>query len=920
MIAAWTILAVALGYLGLLFVVAFWGDRRAEAGRSLIANPYVYALSMAVYCTAWTFFGSVGRAATDGIGFLPIYLGPTLAAAVSWVLLRRIVRISKQERITSVADFLASRYGKSRSLGAVVTAALVVGIVPYIALQLKAVSTSFLLLLRGVGTDVAHDPLFLRTSCGVAAVLAVFAILFGTRHLDLTEHHEGLVLAIAFESVVKLVAFLAIGLWVTFGLHDGFGELFDRVLARPDLAPLTLFSGSWSSWSWMLLLAFAAILFLPRQFQMAVVENVDEQHLRKAAWLFPLYMLVINLFVLPIAFAGRLRFTDGSVDADNFVLGLPLADGAQWIALLVFLGGVSAATGMVIVETVALSTMMSNELVLPALLRSALGGPDPDLGTRLLFGRRLSILVVLGLGQLYLLATGAEGSLVSIGLISFAAVAQLAPATLLGLFWRGATRRGALAGIVGGFLVWAYTLPFPTWVASGRLPDEVLSAGPFGLGWLRPQALFGVSGLDPIAHSLFWSLALNLGLFVAVSSRGGQSAIEYGQARRFVDVLRRRPETAELPRWRADTPVAAVRALLERFLGEARTSSALARYSRGRGVDLDRLVYADAGLVAFAERLLAGTTGAASARVALASVAREQELATGEVLRLLDESARVIATSRQLQEKSRALERASSELRSANERLRELDRLKDDFVATMAHELRTPLTSIRAFTEILHDHPELDVEKRGEFLRIVLKENERLTRLICQVLDLAKLESGEATLRPEPAEVAAMVEEAVTSVGSLAERRGIAVARRLEPALPPLEVDRDRLLQVLHNLLSNALKFAPAGGWIAVDARRRGDEIEFGVADDGPGVPAAERESIFDKFRQAEGPAAAAPHGIGLGLSISREIVARHGGRIWVEESERRGARFAFTVPLGGRSTRDADERQESAATPREDA
>jgi Na+/proline symporter/nitrogen-specific signal transduction histidine kinase len=897
-IAAWTILAVALGYLGLLFVVAFWGDRRAEAGRSLIANPYVYALSMAVYCTAWTFFGSVGRAATDGIGFLPIYLGPTLAAAVSWILLRRIVRISKQERITSVADFLASRYGKSRSLGAVVTAALVVGIVPYIALQLKAVSTSFLLLLRGVGTDVAHDPLFLRTSCGVAAVLAVFAILFGTRHLDLTEHHEGLVLAIAFESVVKLVAFLAIGLWVTFGLHDGFGELFDRVLARPDLAPLTLFSGSWSSWAWMLLLAFAAILFLPRQFQMAVVENVDEQHLRKAAWLFPLYMLVINLFVLPIAFAGRLRFTDGSVDADNFVLGLPLADGAQWIALLVFLGGVSAATGMVIVETVALSTMMSNELVLPALLRSALGGPDPDLGTRLLFGRRLSILVVLGLGQLYLMATGAEGSLVSIGLISFAAVAQLAPATLLGLFWRGATRRGALAGIVGGFLVWAYTLPFPTWVASGRLPDEVLSAGPFGFGWLRPQALFGVSGLDPIAHSLFWSLALNLGLFVAVSSRGGQSAIEYGQARRFVDVLRRRPETAELPRWRADTPVAAVRALLERFLGEARTSSALARYSRGRGVDLEKLVYADAGLVAFAERLLAGTTGAASARVALASVAREQELAPADVVRLLDESARVIATSRQLEEKSRALERASAELRGANERLRELDRLKDDFVATMAHELRTPLTSIRAFTEILHDHPQLDLEKRREFLRIVLRENERLTRLIGEVLDLAKLESGEAALRPEAVELGALASEAVAAVGSLAEQRGVVLETRLEAGLPALAVDRDRLLQVLLNLLSNALKFCPDGGWIAVDARAGAEDIEISVSDDGPGVAAAERETIFERFHQAERRRAGAHHGIGLGLAICREIVARHGGRIWVEPSERGGARFAFVLPL----------------------
>ena len=900
MISVWAILAVALAYLGLLFTVAFWGDRRAETGRSLIANPYVYALSMAVYCTAWTFFGSVGRAASSGIGFLPVYLGPTLAAALSWVLLRRIVRISKQERITSIADFVASRYGKSRSLGAVVTAALVVGIVPYIALQLKAVSTSFLLLLRGVGTDVAHDPLFLRTSCGVAALLAVFAILFGTRHLDLTEHHEGLVLAIAFESVVKLVAFLAIGLWVTFSLHDGFGELFDRVLERPDLVPLTEFSGGWSSWTWMMLLSFAAILFLPRQFQMAVVENVDEQYLRKAAWLFPLYMLVINLFVLPLAFAGRLRFVDGGVDADSFVLGLPLAEGAQGLALLVFLGGVSAATGMVIVETVALSTMMSNELVLPALMRSALGGPDPDLGPRLLFGRRLSIVVVLGLGQLYLMATGAEGSLVSIGLISFAAVAQLAPAILGGLFWRGATQRGALAGLIGGFLVWTYTLPFPTWVESGRLPDDLLRAGPLGLSWLRPQALFGVAGLDPIAHSLFWSLAVNFGLFVAVSSRGGQSAVEYGQARRFADVFRRRPETAELPRWRADTPVAAVRSLLERFLGEARTSAALARYSSGRGLDLERMVYADAGLVAFAERLLAGTTGAASARVALATVARERELAAGEVVRLLDESARVIATSRKLAEKSQALERASAELRDANERLRELDRLKDDFVATMAHELRTPLTSIRAFTEILHDHPELEVGKRGEFLRIVLRENDRLTRLIGEVLDLAKLESGEAALHPEPVEAAALVDEAVGTIGGLAERRGVSLETRVERGLPALDMDRDRVLQVLLNLLSNALKFCPDQGWVAVDARRSEEGVELAVSDDGPGVPPAERAAIFEKFHQVEAPAAGAANGIGLGRSICREIVVRHGGRLWVDESERGGARLAIVLPRRG--------------------
>ena len=707
---------------------------------------------MAVYCTAWTFYGSVGRAASSGIGFLPIYLGPTLAASLSWLILRKIVRISKQERITSIADFLASRFGKSRALGGVVTGIAVVGIVPYISLQLKAVSMSFLLLVRGVGEggsgDLGHDPIFARTALGSALLLAVFAILFGTRHLDLTEHHEGLVLAIAFESVVKLIAFLAIGAWVCFGLYGGLDALFDRVLARPELAAMTTFEGPWGAWSWMLLLSFSAILFLPRQFQVAVVENVDERHLRKAAWLFPLYLLAINLFVLPVAFAGRLQFPSGTVDGDAFVLGLPLAAGHQALALLVFVGGLSASTGMVIVETVALSTMISNDLVLPLLLRSALGGPDPNLGVRILMVRRLAIVGILALGQGYLLATGAAGSLVSIGLISFAAVAQLAPAMFAGLFWRGATRRGALAGLLGGIVVWAYTLPLPSYVSGGGPSTSFLVDGPFGLSWLRPHALFGVAMSDPVAHSLFWSLLVNVGALIAVSSLGGQSAVEYGQARRFVDVFRRRQENPELPLWRADTPVAAVRSLLERFLGPERTRDALAGYSEARRLDLDRTVYADAELVAFAERLLAGTTGTASARVALTSIAQEQELGVGEVMHLLDETSRVIATSRQLEEKSRELERASGELRAANERLREVDRLKDDFLATMAHELRTPLTSIRAFTEILHDNPDLEPAKRAEFLDIVLKENERLTRLITQVLDLAKIESGEAGLRP----------------------------------------------------------------------------------------------------------------------------------------------------------------------------
>ncbi len=898
MVSGWTLSLIALAYIGLLFAIAFFGDRRGSS--RLVSSPWVYALSMAVYCTAWTFYGSVGRAAQAGVGFLPIYLGPTLAAALSWVLLRKMVRISKRERITSIADFVAARYGKSRGLGALVTAVAVVGTVPYLALQLKAVATTFLLLADG-GQAAGDQAAFLRTSLAVTAVLALFAILFGTRHVDLTEQHSGLVLAVAFESVVKLVAFLAVGLWVVFSLHDGPAELFASALAKPELARIATFEVSWASWSWMVLLAWSAILFLPRQFQVAVLENVDEEHLRKASWVFPAYLLAINLFVLPIAFAGRLAFDPSGVhaiDADTFVLSLPLAHGQTSLALLVFLGGLSAATGMVIVECVALSTMVANDLVLPLLLRPALGGADPDLGGRLLLIRRLAIVGVLGLGQLYLAAVGIEVSLVSIGLISFAAIAQLAPSILGGLYWQGATRRGAFAGLLGGFAVWAYTLPIPTLIESGYLPASWLTEGPSGISLLRPHALFGLTDLDPISHSMVWSLLANIGGFVVVSSFGGQSAMESRQAWRFVDVFRH-GERAEPPLWRADTPVEAIRSLLGRFLGFERTVRTLDAYFEERGLDAAKAKVADAELVGYAERLLAGTTGAASAHLALRSIAEEHSLDADEVVLLLDETARALATSRQLEEKSRQLEEASEELRDANARLRELDRLKDDFLATMTHELRTPLTSIRAFSEILHDNPQLPEEKRREFLAVVLKENERLTRLIGQVLDLAKIESGNL-VELSAEEPGSLIDEAVAPFKGLLDERHIQLECRIEKNLPRVEVDRDRVIQVLVNLLANACKFCRQGGLILVEAEQRARAgqvwVEIAVSDDGPGVPPSERETIFDKFRQVIDPGKRPSHGSGLGLAICRGIVERLGGTIWVESSQRGGARFAFTL------------------------
>ncbi len=902
MLSASLLVAAALAYIGLLFLIAWLGDRRAARGGKPFAGPWVYSLSLAVYCTAWTFYGSVGRAADDGYGFLPIYLGPTLGAVLGWVVYRKILRIAKAERLISIADFIASRYGKSTALGAVVAVMAVVGTVPYIALQLKAVASSFELLWRS--THPRPLP-FDQLSLLCAALLAVFAILFGTRSVDLTEHHSGLVLAIAFESLVKLVAFLAVGWFVVWRLHGGLGDLFTRAAADPHLRTMLVRTGANDGdWAWMTFLSLLAFWFLPRQFHVGIVENVDERHLRTSAWLLPLYLLVINLFVLPIALAGRLATATAGVSGDSYVLALPLAAGRTGLAVFVFLGGLSAATGMVIVESLALSNMVANDLALPWLLRRA-GPAGGDFRRPLLVSRRLAIVGVVLLGHFYAVFAGNGVSLVTIGLISFAAAAQVAPALLGGLYWRGATRNGALAGLIGGFLVWGYTLALPTLAASGLLSQSFVDNGPFGIRLLRPSALLGLEGLDPLSHSLVWSLLVNVIAFAGISSLGGQSAVEVRQAHRFVDVFRRRE--SEEPVWSADTPVASVRGLLARFLGEARTESALLGWAEERGVDLPRAVYADPELLAYAERLLAGTTGAASARVALTTVAQEQSLGVGEVVELLDETSRALATSRELAGKSQQLEAASAELLRVNERLRELDKLKDDYLSTMAHELRTPLAAIRAFAEILHDNPDLPVERRAEFLRIIEMENDRLSRLIHDLLDLAKLEAGHETgdgpgtreMTLNPFGLAEAVGEAVESLGQLSRMRGVAVEYRRGGDPLALHGDRDRLIQVVVNLLSNAIKFCPpSGGRVVVAAKRRAaGRIEISVSDNGPGVPAADRETIFERFRQLARPAGA-PAGTGLGLPICRRIVAQHGGRIWVEDAASGGARFVVLVPI----------------------
>jgi signal transduction histidine kinase len=881
------VLGACAGYLLVLFLVAAWSDRRAAEGRSVIDSALVYALSWGVYCTAWTYFGSVGRAATGGVWFLPIYLGPMLAMLVAWIVLRKMVRIAHTYRITSIADFIAGRYGKSPGLAALVTLITVIGIVPYIALQLKAVEAGYIVL-TGRGDEDAVGWLGDGTFY-VALSLATFAIIFGTRHLDVAERHEGMVAAIAFESVVKLVAFLAVGAFVTWGLFGGMADIWARAAEVPKLAGLMQLGGASfdnAQWFAMTVLSAFSVLLLPRQFQVMVVECVNEQHVRRAAWLFPAYLLLINVFVLPIAIGGLLLLGAGG-DAETFVLSLPLTQGAPGLALLAYLGGLSAATGMLIVETVAVSTMVCNDLVMPALLRLGRLG-DGDLTRIILNVRRAAIVAVLMLGYLYFHVAGEAYALVSIGLISFAAVAQFAPSLLGGIYWRGGTRVGAIAGLVAGFAVWAWTLMLPSVAKSGWIPDDFVAHGPFGIGLLAPEQLFGLTGLDSLTHSLFWSMLANVGLYVGLSLARAPSAREASQALLFVDVFRR--PGAEPVFWRGRARLDDLRALAARFLGPARAEALFDEHAAEVGVPVPDLV-ADARLVDRVERQIAGAVGTASARVLVASVAQEEPLSVEDVLEILDESS-------QLRGYARALESATVELRDANEALKSLDELKDDFMSSVTHELRTPLTSIRALSEVMRDTPDIEPAERDEFLRIIVSETERLGRLVNQVLDLAKIESGHAEWHNTDVDLRAVIHDAARAVSELFRERGARLDLSLPDAVPTIRADADRLTQVMLNLLSNAAKFVPdVGGRVEVRLRSETDALVVEVHDNGPGVPQPDQATVFEKFRQG-GDAQTRPPGTGLGLPISRQIVDHLGGRMWLESEPGQGACFAFRLPL----------------------
>jgi Na+/proline symporter/signal transduction histidine kinase len=653
MFEGWLIIAVALGYVSALFAVAWLGDRLVGPAKAGDGRPLTYALSLAVYCTSWTFFGSVGRAASTGWDFVPVYIGPVLMFALGWPLVLRIVRLAKGQNLTSVSDFLAARYGKSQSVAAVVTLVAVVGTLPYIALQLKAVAVSIETLLGGNPLVPIELPTvgFLETAFVITLMLALFAILFGTRHIDATEHQDGLMLAVAAESLVKLAAFLAVGIFVVFWMFGGIAEFMANARVSPHVQSIFGQSFNGSTWLTVTMLSFVCIILLPRQFHVTVVENHSEREVRRAAWLFPAYLVLINLFVVPIAAAGIMVLPAGLADPDFYVLGLPMGAGYKTLSLVAFIGGLSAATAMVVVESVALAIMICNGLVVPWLLNNDIGEPEQqqNMTGLLLLIRRVAIVMIMLGGYAVYRALGQSQELVSIGLVSFAAIAQLAPAFFLGLMWRRATARGAIAGMAVGSAVWVYTLLVP-WIAkAGWLSPELISEGPFSIAMLKPQALFFMQ-FEPLTHGVLFSLGANLAALFIVSILRAPEPVERLQAHIFVqDDVPPAPLPASSFRiWRSSITVHDLQTTVARYLGAERAERSFADYAAGRNGPLPPHAEADIQTVRFTEHLLTSAIGAASARLVLSLLLRRSNVGSPSALKLLDDASEALQYNRDL--------------------------------------------------------------------------------------------------------------------------------------------------------------------------------------------------------------------------------------------------------------------------------
>ncbi|MEY4834182.1 MAG: hypothetical protein RI980_297 [Bacteroidota bacterium] len=878
-------------YLAILFYIAHWAEKNNNS--KWTNNPYVYSLSLAVYCTAWTYYGSIGVAADNGLSFLPIYLGPIIIAP-SWILiLKKIIRISRVNKISSIADFISLRYGNSRFLGAIVTVICLTGIIPYIALQLKAITETF----HVVSKTPVNSFIFDDITTYVAIALALFASYYGTRYADASVKRKGIVTAVAIESILKLVFFVIIGVYVTFFVFDGFDDIYQKASLLKDFQAKNTIGGLPQAINWFLLclVAMFAIFLLPRQFHVSVVENNRERHVNTAVWLFPLYLLLFNIFVYPIAWGGNILFDGQEVNSDTYSLLIPQLFDNKILTVLVFLGGFSAAISMIVVSSIGLSTMVTNNILIPYSLLGKLKNAETISSKRILNSRRISIFLLIILSYFIYRFFGLNYNLVSIGMIAFVIISQLAPAFFGALFWRRGSRLGAIYGILIGFVICIFTLLIPYTIGTSNAESTFISNGFLNIELLKPFQLFGLNYLDPIPHALFWSLLFNWFTYFAVSVSFKGNYRERNYAEMFVDIDKYITNHENAFIWKGTAYRNDIEKVLVRFLGDERTKRAMNIFNVKYDVDQD-IELADARLIKFSENLLTGQIGTASARILISSVVKEEKISLPEVLKILEESKENIIVNKKLTETSNELKVITSKLQDANKSLIQKDQQKDEFLDTVTHELRTPITAIRAASEILHDDDEIPDELKKQFLQNIISESDRLNRLIDKILDLEKFETGKQIIFPTQNNLVQTIEKSIESLQQLIKNKHITIHFESKQVVAAF-YDEDRIVQVITNLVSNAIKFCPeSDGIITIQIKEQNNFIHTFVQDNGKGIHPNDFDAIFDKFYQSTNQNIKKPVGSGLGLAICKQIMEYHKGKIWAEHNEK-GASIVFTLP-----------------------
>ena len=891
---SYLLFALVILYLGILFFIAYFAEKKRSS--FWVNNPYVYSLSLAVYCSAWTYYGSIGVAANQGLEYMVIYVGPIIIIP-SWIYLNsKIIRISRVNKISSIADFIGLRYGNSRSLSAIIALVCILAIIPYIALQIKSISETFHLITE---TENSTSILF-DSSTYVVIIIALFSSYYGTKYVDASEKRLGIISAVAAESFFKIIFFVILGLFVVYGVFNGFEDIYRQAEKLPDFAAKNSFNGLEGSFNWflMLMLSMSAIFLLPRQFHTAIIENRKEKHIKTAIWLFPLYLLIFNFFVFPIAWGGKILFFGQDVNPELYSILIPQKFGNIFISTLVFFGGLSACISMIIISSISLSIMLSNNIIIPyGWLDKFKSENDTDNTKSIVNIRKVSIFLLIISGFIFYKYLLLGKSLFSIGLVSFVLIAQLGPSFFGAIFWRRGTYAGSVSGIIVGVLLCFLGLILPSF-SENFVQSEFYQSEFF--------SFFKIPYLSPITQIFFWSMLVNSALFILISANTVSNYRERNYAELYVDIddYIQNHENAYI--WKGTANVSDIQKILGRFLGQKKTEQALKIFNLKYNIT-DESDTADSRFIKFSENLLSGRIGTASAKILIEGVTKEDKISLPEVLQILEESKENISINKQLSEQSSQLLKLSGDLQVANINLIEKDQQKDEFLDSVAHELRTPLTAIRATSEILLDDEDMPAELKKDFLENIISESDRLNEIINDILYLDKLETGTISLHISENNIIETFKKSLKPLLHLFDQRHL---HHSEVHLLENEIyrfDEQRMIQVFQNILGNALKFTNEQGMIQTKFQEKDDQLKISIFNTGKTIPEEDLEFIFDKFYQSKNQNLRKPIGSGLGLAICKKIMIAQNGNIEVKNKEI-GVSFEIYLPKENESVPNADD------------